>query len=780
MQRNINKYKFLSLLGAGGMSKVYLAKDNKTGKEVAVKILNESLSFDPEYIKRFKREIEISKTLNHPNIVKIISYGKDKDSYYIVYEHIQGFTLDKYIKTKRLSVREIENIILQILEGLSYAHSKGIIHRDIKPSNIMISKDGKVKILDFGIARATTRSTITKTGMFMGSPDYVSPEQADGKKISATSDLYSFGILFFEMLSKRLPFSSDTPWGIVNKHINEAPPDISKIVKDIPPYLSHIVAKCLVKSPSGRFSSADEIISVLKGKSFASETIVRDFKSDEPQKDNKVAPPPKKKSSNTKKVWIAIGSVAAFFIIISIIVSVAGRVNSETVPNYRQEETAEESLASPSISLEVYEGPIYSKADDVCFYRIKAETTGDPEPDIVWNKDDSGGAWGKKKVQINLSQGESYTLSATATNSYGSATDSINLTWGCEQGNNEEENIDLFNYQLSSQDKVILTQPSVCFVTTYFWGYVLDPWDNVWSNAYFWAFVGTGFCVNPDTGHIVTAGHMVEIIASDFKYDLIYTYLMDTYGSQLNSWTEDDWSWAYKNIKVEGYDGGDYDTEVYLQFNTANGDIPDNPNNIDTFIRAELIDFSGWEQRDIALLRVQPQTERALSSVIVGDSSSVEVQDALTIIGYPWTSDNRQQNVLNPTITNGSISGKAMLTGTEVIQIQSSAREGNSGGPVLDQGGEVIGILTMDTDYTNNYLRPSNDVKEMLNRNGVTNTLGMVDEVFKQGLVNYRLKHYSKAIEHFNTILNLNQWHLQAQEYRFKSQEAIDKGEESQ
>jgi len=334
------------------------------------------------------------------------------------------------------------------------------------------------------------------------------------------------------------------------------------------------------------------------------------------------------------------------------------------------------------------------------------------------------------------------------------------------------------SYELTSQDRVILTQPSVCFINTYYWGYVLDPWDNIWSNAYYWAFVGTGFCVNPDTGHIVTAGHMVEISESDFRYDLIYTYLMDTYGSEMDEWIEADWNWAYENIKVEGYNGGPYDREVYIQFNVANAGIPDNPSDIDTFIRAEVIDYSGWEQRDIAILRIQPQTGRALSSVMVGDSSMVEIQDNLTIIGYPWTSDVGQENVLNPTITNGSISSRLMLAGTEVLQIQGDARPGNSGGPVMSTKGEVVGIITMGTDETNNYLRPSNDVKEMLNRNGVTNKLGMVDEEFKQGLVMYRLKHYSEAIKHFNAVLNLNQKHLLAQEYRSKAQEAINSGED--
>jgi V8-like Glu-specific endopeptidase len=332
------------------------------------------------------------------------------------------------------------------------------------------------------------------------------------------------------------------------------------------------------------------------------------------------------------------------------------------------------------------------------------------------------------------------------------------------------------SYELTPQDNVLLTQPSVCFVTSYYWGYVYDPWEYTWSDAYYEAFVGTGFCVNPETGHIITAGHMVDISESDFKYDLIYAYLTDTY--TLDEWTDDDWSWAYENIKVEGYEGGPYDREVYVQFNNANAGIPDNPSDIETFIRAEVLDYSGWEQRDIALIRIQPQTGRALSSVIVGDSSMVEVQDNLTIIGYPWTSDIGQENVLNPTITNGNISGRLMLSGTEVLQIQGNARPGNSGGPVLNTDGQVVGILTMLTDETNNYLRPSNDIKEMLNRNGVTNKLGMVDEEFKQGLVMYRLKYYSKAIEHFNAVLNLNQKHLLAQEYRSKSQEAINRGEE--
>lgn len=336
----------------------------------------------------------------------------------------------------------------------------------------------------------------------------------------------------------------------------------------------------------------------------------------------------------------------------------------------------------------------------------------------------------------------------------------------------------MLSYELTDQDSVILMQPSVCFITSYFWGYVLDPWENTWSIPYYWAFVGTGFCVNPDTGHIVTAGHLVDINEAEFKYNMIELYLIDNY--DLSSWTDADWNWAYENIKVEGWQGGSYDLEVYVQFNTANAGIPDDPASQETFIRAELIDYSGWEQRDIAILKIQPQTGRALSSVIIGDSSMVEIQDSLTILGFPWTSEIGQDNVMNPTVTSGNISSKLMLSGTEVLQIQGDAREGNSGGPVLDENGQVIGILTMKTDIANNYLRPSNDITEMLNRNGVTNKLGTVDEEFKLGLVMYRMGFYSQAIEHFNAVLNLNQRHLSAQEYRSKAQEAINRGEDKQ
>ncbi|HHT78747.1 MAG TPA: trypsin-like serine protease [Actinobacteria bacterium] len=337
-----------------------------------------------------------------------------------------------------------------------------------------------------------------------------------------------------------------------------------------------------------------------------------------------------------------------------------------------------------------------------------------------------------------------------------------------EEGKSGDLPSDVLNYELTSADKVLMVQPAVCYITSIFYGYVLDPWTNQWSGYYYEAFGGTGFVVNPETGHIVTAGHVIDINEAQFKYDLIYSYLMDTYGDygQLDDWSDADWNWAYENIKVEGSEGPPYDLEAYVQFNTAIAAEPQGPGS-SSYLRAEIVAKSPFEQRDIGILRITPQTGRSLSSALLGDSSMIEVQDAVTMIGYPWTSDIGQDNPLNPTVTNGTVSGKQMLGGTEWIQIQGDVRPGNSGGPVLDQNGNVIGIVSAGTDNTNNYIRPSNDIKSFLN---AENKLGLVDQEWRTGLVMFRLKHYSEAIKRFDAVLNLSAGHLLAQEYKAKAQ----------
>jgi len=325
------------------------------------------------------------------------------------------------------------------------------------------------------------------------------------------------------------------------------------------------------------------------------------------------------------------------------------------------------------------------------------------------------------------------------------------------------------DYQFSPGDSWLLVQPAVCYITTVYYAYVYDPGLAAWSEQYYYGpFGGTGFCVNPETGTIVTAGHMVDGIVADYvnmKWAILDAYIFNVYPDDYYNLTDADWNVIYDTFKVEGQNKVEPDREVWVQFNTATANVPDNPGN--TYTRAEVVSLSDRNQRDIAIIRVAPVTGRALSSVLIGDSSMVGVGDQVTIIGYPWTSDIGQDNPLNPTITQGSISGKVMYNGTEVLQVQGDARPGNSGGPVLGKDGTVIGILTMGTDDTNNYLRPANDIKLLL---GVENKLGQVDQEWRTGLAMFKQNHFNEAIIHFKAVQNLSAGHLLAGEYTAKAQ----------
>ncbi len=333
-----------------------------------------------------------------------------------------------------------------------------------------------------------------------------------------------------------------------------------------------------------------------------------------------------------------------------------------------------------------------------------------------------------------------------------------------------EENI-LPDYEFTQKDLHLFSIPAVCFITSVWFAYVYDPNIQQWSDVYLYGpFNGTGFCVNPENGTVVTAGHVVDVSYIELKWTILNMYMADNYPEEYPGLTESDWNQIYDEYKVEGSDGPEPDREIWVQFNTANSSIPDNPS--ENFIRAEVLDFSPFDQRDIAILKITPLTGRALSSILLGDSSEIEIQDKVIIIGYPWTSNIGQNNPMNPTVTQGTMSGKILLFGTEVLQIQGDARPGNSGGPVLGEDGNVIGILTMGTDETNNYLRPSNDIKEMLE---TENKLGLVDQEWRTGLIMYKLSHFSEAIKYFDAVLNLSAGHLLAQEYKAKAQENMDK-----
>ena len=258
-----DRYEILEKIGTGGMSDVYKAKDHKLNRFVAVKVLKQEFSENANFVSKFRVEAQAAAGLMHPNIVNVYDVGEEQDIYYIVMELVEGITLKKYIEKKaRLSVKEAISIAIQVSMGIESAHNNHIIHRDIKPQNIIISKEGKVKVTDFGIAKAATSNTITSN--VMGSVHYTSPEQARGGYSDEKSDSYSLGITMFEMLTGRVPFNGETTVAIAIKHIQEELPSPRDYVPEIPISVEHIVCKCCQKSPDRRYQSMAELIVDLK------------------------------------------------------------------------------------------------------------------------------------------------------------------------------------------------------------------------------------------------------------------------------------------------------------------------------------------------------------------------------------------------------------------------------------------------------------------------------------------------------------------------------------
>lgn len=258
-----DRYEILEKIGTGGMSDVYKAKCHKLNRYVAIKILKQEFSENTNFVSKFRVEAQAAAGLMHPNIVNVYDVGEEEGVFYIVMELVEGITLKNYIEKKaRLSMKEAISIAIQVSMGIEAAHNNHIIHRDIKPQNILISKEGKVKIADFGIAKAATSNTITSN--VMGSVHYTSPEQARGGFSDERSDIYSLGCTMFEMLTGRVPFDGETTVAIAIKHIQEEMPSPREYVSEIPVCVEKIIFKCTQKSPDRRYQSMGELISDLK------------------------------------------------------------------------------------------------------------------------------------------------------------------------------------------------------------------------------------------------------------------------------------------------------------------------------------------------------------------------------------------------------------------------------------------------------------------------------------------------------------------------------------
>ena len=257
------RYRVIRRLGSGGMANVYLAEDEELGRRVAIKVLDEKHANDEQFVERFRREAKNAASLSHPNIVSIYDRGEAEGTYYIAMEYIEGRTLkDLIVSRGPLPVERAVSYARQILGAVRFAHRKGIVHRDIKPHNVLVDTDGRLKVTDFGIARAGA-SQMTEAGSIIGTAQYLSPEQARGASVDQRSDLYSVGIVLNEMLTGSVPFSGDTPVEIAMKHISAVPQPPSVARPDVPEDLDLIVLRALAKDPRERFQTAEEMDSEL-------------------------------------------------------------------------------------------------------------------------------------------------------------------------------------------------------------------------------------------------------------------------------------------------------------------------------------------------------------------------------------------------------------------------------------------------------------------------------------------------------------------------------------
>ena len=255
------RYTVLQRIGSGGMADVWLADDSHLQRQVALKVLHARFAQDREFVERFRREAEAAAGLQHPNVVAVFDRGEVDGTYYIAMQYLEGRSLKQVIDAG-LTPEQAAGLIRQVLEGARFAHRHGVVHRDLKPQNVIVDAEGKATVTDFGIARAGV-SEITQAGSVMGTPHYLSPEQAQGFEVTAVSDLYSIGVMLYEALTRRVPFEADSAVAIAMKQVSQAPQRPSSINPQVSPALDAVVMRALEKEPGQRFQSADAFIAAL-------------------------------------------------------------------------------------------------------------------------------------------------------------------------------------------------------------------------------------------------------------------------------------------------------------------------------------------------------------------------------------------------------------------------------------------------------------------------------------------------------------------------------------
>src|ERR671935_945476 len=259
------RYVLEELVRAGGMSSVFKARDTLLERRVALKILHPHFTDDEQYVERFRREARAVASLSHPNIVTILDRGEDEGRQFLVFELVEGQTLADVLREEgRLPVRRALEIAIQVARGLAFAHEQGLVHRDVKPQNVILNGDGRAKVTDFGIARSLDVQGVTQSGAVLGTSNYIAPEQASGQPVDRTTDVYSLGVVLFELLTGEVPFPGESFVAVAMQHVSEAPPSLLEVRPDVPARVAHAVARALEKDPAARFPTMDAFAAELQ------------------------------------------------------------------------------------------------------------------------------------------------------------------------------------------------------------------------------------------------------------------------------------------------------------------------------------------------------------------------------------------------------------------------------------------------------------------------------------------------------------------------------------
>src|SRR5918911_1827877 len=259
------RYELEELAGAGGMSSVFKAWDKLLERHVALKVLHEHYTEDEQYVERFRREARAVASLSHPNIVTILDRGEDEGRQFIVFELVEGHTLAEVLhEGARLPVRRALEIAMQVARGLGFAHEQGLVHRDVKPQNVILNGDGRAKVTDFGIARSLEVQGVTQSGAVLGTSNYIAPEQASGRPVDRTTDVYSLGVVLYELLTGEVPFPGESFVAVAMQHVSEPPPSLLDVRPDVPVRVAHAVDRALEKDPAERFPTMDAFAAELE------------------------------------------------------------------------------------------------------------------------------------------------------------------------------------------------------------------------------------------------------------------------------------------------------------------------------------------------------------------------------------------------------------------------------------------------------------------------------------------------------------------------------------